>query len=246
MSTMMLLLVPLLASAQESPSSKAVGGPSGQTGIDPTDIRTRIEAAYTYNERGDDVTRHNINLRLEREFSGRGMNIRLDVPLLYADIPGNSSQSGLGDIGIRFNYRYTNTSRYSALIGSSISLDTASDDALGDDTTKLSGFWVNSWRRKAWLASMVTLATWSNSGEHDAAGIAPFLAYQPMKKYLSYISMGLPIIRDLDDDETITLAAFRLGKVFPGGNVTYLGTRIDLSGHADDDVVVTIGYRRLY
>jgi hypothetical protein len=49
------------------------------------------------------VTRHNITIRLEREFPGRGMNIRLDMPIIYADIPDGSSQNGLGDIGVRLN-----------------------------------------------------------------------------------------------------------------------------------------------
>ncbi|MBW2562558.1 MAG: hypothetical protein JRE29_00750 [Deltaproteobacteria bacterium] len=232
--------------AQNTSTSKAEGNPSQQTGIDPTDIRTRIETAYTYNERESGVTRHNLNIRLEREFAGHGMNIRLDVPLVYSDIPNESSQEGVGDIGIRFNYRYKNTPGYSALLGSTITLDTAADNTLGDGTTKLTGVWVNSWRKKAWLFSGVALATWSESGEKDAAGIVPGVAYQPMKKYLSYVSLGLPIIRDIDDDETATLAIVRFGKVFHGGNVLYLGIRKDLSGKADDDLVITIGYRHMF
>ena len=242
----------LLAAAAGFPAPSAAetdrdaSSPTSRTGIDPTDIRTRIEAAYTYNERASGVTRHNINLRLEREFPGRNLNVRLDVPLIYADIPAASSQDGLGDIGIRVNYRYKNTPGHSALVAGTITLDTASDDALGDGTTKLTGVWVNSWRRQAWMLSAVTLATWSDSGEHDSAGVVPLLAYQPMKKYWSYISVGLPVVRDLDDDETIVLGVFRFGKVFNNGSVAYLGTRIDLSDNADDDLVATIGYRYMF
>ena len=232
--------------AQDSQAAKTSSAPAQQTGIDPTDIRTRIESAYTYNERENGVTRHSINLRLEREFTGNDMNIRLDLPIIYADIPDENSQDGVGDIGIRINYRYTNTKSYSALVGSTITLDTASEDVIGDGTTKLTGVWVNSWRREVWLFSAVTLATWSESGEHDAAGAIPFVAYQPMKKYLSYVSLGLPVIRDLDSDDTVTMAIIRFGKVFDGGNVAYLGTRFDLSGNAEDDLVVTIGYRHIF
>ncbi len=67
------------------------------------------------------------------------MNVRLDLPIIYADIPDENSQGGVGDIGIRINYRYTNTKSHSALVGSTITLDTASDDMLGDGTTKLTG-----------------------------------------------------------------------------------------------------------
>lgn len=238
--------IPQSTIAQDSQAAKTSGSPTQQTGIDPTDIRTRFESAYTYNERSNGVTRHSINLRLEREFKGNDMNVRLDLPIIYADIPGENSQDGVGDIGVRINYRYTNTKSYSALVGSTITLDTASEDALGDGTTKLTGVWVNSWRREIWLFSSVALATWSESGEHDAAGAIPFVAYQPMKKYLSYVSLGLPVIRDLDSDDTVTKAVMRFGKVFDGGNVAYLGTRFDLSGNADDDLVVTIGYRHMF
>lgn len=234
------------ATAQNTARSESKGNPSQQTGIDPTDIRTRIETAYTYNERENGVTRHILNNRLEREFAGQSMNVRMDVPLVYSDIPDDPSQKGLGDIGIRFNYRYKNAPGYSALLGGTITFDTAADTALGDNTTKLTGVWVNSWRKEAWLFSGVTLATWSESGEKDAAGIVPAVAYQPMEKYLSYVSVGLPIIRDLDDNETSALAIVRFGKVFHGGNVLYLGTRKDLSGKSDDDLVITMGYRRMF
>lgn len=185
---------------QNTPTSKVEGTPSQQTGIDPTDIQTRIETAYTYNERESGVTRHNVNIRMEREFAGRGMNIRLDIPIVYSEIPNESSQEGVGDIGIRLNYRYKNTPGYSALFGSTITFDTAADNTLGDGTTKLTGVWVNSWRKRTWLFSGVTLATWSESGKKDAAGIVPGVAYQPMKSFLSYVSVGLPIIRDIDDN----------------------------------------------
>ena len=67
-----------------------------------------------------------------------------------------------------------------------------------------------------------------------------------MRKYWSYVSLGLPVVRDLDEDETVTLALFRLGKVYRGGSVLYTGTRYDLSGNADDDLVVTLGYRFIF
>ncbi len=164
---LLLFAIPAIAAAQQDKA------PSDKTGIDPTDIRTRIEAAYTYNERANGVTRQNINVRLEREFAGKELNIRVDLPYIYADIPDASSQNGLGDIGVRLNYRYRKTSGHSALV-------------------------------------------------------------------------GVPVVRDLDDDETITLAVLRVGKVFGNGSVAYLGTRVDLSGNADDDLVATLGYRYLF
>ncbi len=220
--------------------------PMQKTGIDPTDISTRIEGAYTYNDRADGTTLHNLNIRLEREFTGRGMNIRLDVPLSYADVPDAESQSGVGDLSLRLNYRFKHTPGHSALVGGTLTMDTASDDALGDETTRLSGVYVNSWRKRAWMLSAVVLGAWSESGEEDAAGLVPIVAYQPMAKYLSYVTVGLPVVRDLDDGETITLGILRFGKVFQGGHVAYLGTRYDLSDNADDDLVVTVGYRRMF
>lgn len=56
---------------------------------------------------------------------------------------------------------------------------------------------------------------------------------------------GIPVIRDLDKDETIALLAPRIGKVFADGSVAYLGTRYDLSGNGDE-LVVTVGYRRMF
>ena len=85
----------------------------------------------------------------------------------------------------------------------------------------------------------------SDSGRQDAVGVVPFFAYQPMRKYWSYVSAGIPIVRDLDDDDTISLAVVRIGKVFDKGSVAFVGTRLDLSGNADDDLVATVGYRYL-
>ncbi len=239
-SFILLLVLPGMTAAQKQEA------PSAKTGIDPTDIRTRIEAAYTYNERANGVTRQNFNLRLEREFTGRELNVRIDIPYIYADIPDMSSQTGVGDIGLRLNYRYRHTRGYSALVGATLTLDTAAGETLGDGTTKVTGVWVNSWRRQAWMLSTATLATWSDSGEHDSAGVVPLVAYQPMRKYWSYVTVGVPVVRDLDDDETITLALLRIGKVFANRGIAYLGTRIDLSGNADDDLVITLGYRYLF
>ncbi len=55
--------MPQSAIAQDSQAAKTSGAPAQQTGIDPTDIRTRIESAYTYNERENGVTRHVIRVR---------------------------------------------------------------------------------------------------------------------------------------------------------------------------------------
>jgi hypothetical protein len=237
------VLVSQNAYAQEKSKSSQSSDPSSQTGIDPTDIRTRIEAAYTYNERSNNVIRHHLNLRLDRAFLRYGMSIRLEVPVIYADISQGNSEGGLGDLGVTYSYRYKDTQGHSALVGGEIRFETATEDALGDGTTKLTGVWVNSWREKQWLLAAVALAAWSESGDYDAVGVVPFIGYQPMKKYISYASIGLPVIRNLDDDQTATSATLRFGRVFGGGSVAYFGTRIDLSGNSDDELVVTIGYR---
>ena len=237
--------VPLAAAAQGS-DRRGSPDPSRRTGVDPTDIRTRVEAAYTYNERDNGVVRHNLNVRLEREAPSKSWNVRLDVPVISADLPRAGTEDGLGDVGIRVNYRYRNTRAYSALAGVVATLDTAASEALGDGTTKLTGVWTHSFRRGKWLLSPTGLGTWSDSGEHDSAGLVPLAAYQPMKKLLSYVSLGVPVVRDLDDDETIVLALARVGKVFRDGSVLYGGSRYDLSGNADDDLVVTFGFRRMF
>ena len=236
---------PLMGQTNDRRPNPAALSPVQKTGIDPTDIRTRIEAAFTYTERANGVDRQNINLRLEREFAGQSFNLRLDIPFIAADIPDMSSEDGIGDIGVRLNYRYMNTPGRSAVLGATLTLDTASDDSLGDGTTKLTGVWVNSWRKKVWMLSMVGLATWSESGDHDRAGVVPIVAYQPMRKYWSYVSLGVPVIRDLSDDETITIGLVRIGKVFRDGRVLYAGSRYDLSGNSDDDFVATLGYRMM-
>ena len=237
---------PSLGQADDRRSDSAKPSPVEKTGIDPTDIRTRIEAAYTYTERANGVDRQNINLRLEREFAGQSFNLRLDIPFIAADIPDRSSEEGIGDIGVRLNYRYMNTPGRSAVLGATLTLDSASDDSLGDGTTKLTGVWVNSWRKRVWMLSMVGLATWSESGDHDRAGVIPIVAYQPMRKYWSYVSLGVPVIRDLSDDETITIGLVRIGKVFRDGRVLYAGTRYNLSGNSDDDFVATLGFRMMF
>ena len=150
----LVLVLALAASINVFPSERGEeepdrdAAPTQRTGIDPTDIRTRVEAAYTYNDRADETTRQNINLRLEREFRGRELNVRFDIPYISADIPSMSSQDGLGDIAVRVNYRYKNTRKHSAVVAGLVTLDTASEDALGDGTTKLTGVWVNSWRQR--------------------------------------------------------------------------------------------------
>ena len=239
--------VPVAAAGQGSDRSEdSESNPSQQTGIDPTDIRARIEAAYTYNERANGVTRHNLNVRFEREAPSKTWNVRFDIPLIFADIPDADSEEGLGDVGIRLNYRYRNTRTSSALVGAVVTLDTAASEQLGEGTTKLTGIWSHSFRRGKWLLAPTGIGTWSDSGEHDSAGLVPVAAYQPMKKLWSYLSVGVPVVRDLDEDETIVLALVRIGKVFKSGSVFYGGSRVDLSGKADDDLVVTFGFRRMF
>ena len=83
----------------------------------------------------------------------------MDIPFISADVPDAPSQAGVGDVGLRFNYRFANTTSRSSLLGAAVRLDTASNDALGDDTTQITGFLVNSWRRQAWILSAAASAT---------------------------------------------------------------------------------------
>jgi hypothetical protein len=134
------LFVASLAVAGWCPAQPAQ--PSGETVVrrlDPTDFRTRIEMRGRQQDFQSGYERFQLLPRLDYAF-GKQLSIRFETPLTYADPnqPGQSPQSGFGDLLVRLSYRALRGKDYAVVTALETTFDTASDPLLGLGTTVVS------------------------------------------------------------------------------------------------------------
>jgi hypothetical protein len=72
------------------------------------------------------------NLKFSEPFDDGKMSLRFNVPLIDSHVGGHDD-SGIGDIGVKWNYIPYLTKKDAALISAEISLPTASHDSIGSD-----------------------------------------------------------------------------------------------------------------
>jgi hypothetical protein len=116
--------------------------PGGETVVrrlDPTDFRTRIEMRGRQQDFQSGYERFQLLPRLDYAF-GKQLSIRFETPLTYADPnqPGQSPQSGFGDLLVRLSYRALRGKGYAVVTALETTFDTASDPLLGLGTTVVS------------------------------------------------------------------------------------------------------------
>jgi len=216
-----------------------------KTGIDPTEIIGRIEFNYTYVEKEVGTLRHSGVFRFDRDINESTI-VKMEVPVATAEIVNGGSESGLGDVGFSLAHRFYHSDFFSSMVGGSITLDTASDSALGESANSLTLGTFNSWRPKPWLYAAIMFAKFSEETDDNRFTFAPLIGYQPMMEYLSYVTVGPSASHYWNRNDTAFGTVVSLGKVMKNGDIYSFGSRFSLDGESDDKTVLTLGYRRLF
>lgn len=134
------LFVAAFAAASGCPAQTAPpGGETVVRRLDPTDFRTRIEMRGRWQDFQSGYERFQLLPRLDYAFS-KQLSIRFETPLTYADPnrPGQSPESGFGDLLVRLSYRALRGEGYAVVTALETTFDTASDPVLGLGTTLVS------------------------------------------------------------------------------------------------------------
>jgi hypothetical protein len=214
-------------------------------GIDQTEIIGRYAANYAFFEKDDGTKRHNLALLLEKDFT-KSIKAGLIVPLTYAETLDGDEETGVGDVKLNLGWRFYHTPKFSALLSGRGVLDTATEDILGDASYKLQTGLVGSWRKAAWLFSLAGGWTLSEDSDQNDVSISPLLGWQPMAKYLSYITLGPSFSYGLETEEDALGVTVFLGKVMKNKDVIALGSQYNLEGVDDNKAFLLLSWKRLF
>ncbi|WNC71773.1 hypothetical protein RGQ13_16875 [Thalassotalea psychrophila] len=217
------------------------------TGLDPTEVIGRIEFNYTYLEQKNGTERHSGVLKLDTDLDSKTI-AGMEVPLSSAKLSDGSSQNGIGDVGFNIRRSVYVSPSFSVMAGGGITLDTASDDQLGDGSHNVSAGVFTAWRHGTWMIANITSIKFHEDHAKDlnSFSLVPLIAYQPMGKYLSYVSLGLPFSYRYESEDEVMNGFLSFGKVMANKDVYSVGSKFNISGPDNDDFVLTIGYKRLF
>ncbi|MBI1396156.1 MAG: hypothetical protein GC151_09280 [Betaproteobacteria bacterium] len=100
--------------------------------LDPTDFKTRFEARFEHWSTQDGSGKEVLVPRFEYAYT-RTAAFRIDVPFqrINPRVPGESAQSGIGDVAVRGKWRVFRNESLALVLGSEFFLNTASDRSLG-------------------------------------------------------------------------------------------------------------------
>ena len=233
-------LVPCLWAGSSGKQNKA---PSA--GIDPTEIIGRFGLNYSYVEKKSGLERQSVGVVFEKDLSETS-KVGIRVPFTMADAPDGSSTEGMGDTTILAGHRFYHTEGFSALASVFVSLDTASEEQLGEGENSVGAGVSGAWRRDAWLLALSGNGRVSGDEEDNSLGVSPLIGYQPMAKYLSYITLGPSFSYRIESGDHITTATVFGGKILANGDVIALGIRATVDGPDDNDLIVLASFKRLF
>lgn len=231
--------LPLLAEQDVDDSN------SPKTGLDPAEIISRFEINYSYVEKETGTKRHSAVFGYDQEVSKKSL-WGISVPITSAKPELGDDQSGIGDVQLKYRNRWFKEGKFSVAYGAGVTLDTATDDQLGDGDNEINGGLMMSWKDGPWLLGNLTILSISDDNTKSAFRLAPMFAYQPMGEYISYYVTGAQVSYLFDAEEEYVTAFFNIGKVMDNGDIYYIGSQGTVSGESDDDFVLNIGYRRLF
>jgi hypothetical protein len=120
------------ASAQTKQESPAGDAAAFKRLTDPTDFRSRTELRNEYQSLQSGGSRNVTGGRFDYALSNSFL-LRIDVPYVMVDpdAPGISSESGLGDISVRAQWRALRKPEYALVVAAEVALDTAQEPLLG-------------------------------------------------------------------------------------------------------------------
>ena len=122
----------LPAFAQTTQDTRAAEAASFKRLTDPTDFRSRTELRNEYQSLQNGGSRNLTVGRFDYALSNSFL-LRGDVPYVTVDphAPGSSSESGLGDISVRAQWRALRKPEYALVVAAEVVLDTAQEPLLG-------------------------------------------------------------------------------------------------------------------
>ena len=215
------------------------------TGIDPTEIVGRYAINYAYVEKDSGTKRHNLGLLFEKDFLQK-VKLGVTLPLTYAKPVEGSEEKGLGDVKVIGGWRFYHREKFSAMLSAFGTLDTSSNKLLGEGNYKLQTGLAGSWRLSEVLLSLATSWTLSENSLHNQVSISPLLGYQPMAKYLSYITVGPSYSYGLESYEDALGVTMFMGKVLPNKDVLALGMQSNIDGVDDNKAFLLCSWKRLF
>ncbi len=214
-------------------------------GIDQTEIIGRYSVNYVYVEKDNGTERHNLGLGLDKDISDSA-KLGFAIPVTYAETGEGDSADGIGDVKLIVGWRFYHTPGLSALVSARVVLDTSTDDILGDGNYKLQPATAVSWRKTKWLLTLAGSCTVSEDSDQNDVNLSPLLGYQPMGKYLSYVTVGPSFTYGLETYEDAVNVTTFMGKVLPNHDVVALGSQYNVEGVDDNKAFLLLSWRRLF
>ena len=215
------------------------------TGLDPTQVVGRVEFNYSYIEKKNGTERHSGILALDKDISNKTV-VGMEIPIANAQLANGEEQNGIGDVKLQIRQLAFVRGKFVTSFGASVTLDTASEDQLGDGANSIGAGMFNAWKHGPWLVANVTSLKLSEDENYNSVALSPMVVYQPMAEYLSYIRVAGSYVLRTDSGDRITNVFVNLGKVMANKDVYSFGTKFNISGPDDDDLVLFLGYRRLF
>jgi hypothetical protein len=104
--------------------------------LDPTDFRTRLDFRNRYQAPQFGGYRDTFTSRLDYAFS-KIVGMRIELPYVHSDPhnPRTASDTGIGDLSVRVNYRVLRTPTMALVVGTEMQFDTAESTLLGAGKT---------------------------------------------------------------------------------------------------------------
>jgi hypothetical protein len=118
------------AATSDGKQSDAAPQTTDKSGTDPTKFLRQVRLNYEYASTANDASVNTLSFSYVQPFAEQTMNLRFKLPLLHSDVSG-SSETGIGDFSVRYNWLADITQSYGLLVGAELLADTATDDSLG-------------------------------------------------------------------------------------------------------------------
>jgi hypothetical protein len=108
---------------------ETIADPADRTGTNPANLRDIVELSNRFSSQGDGLFVDDVTWRYGQSFLDRRMRARVDVPLVFANVTGRT-EAGLGDVEFGWEWVAGSTGRTAWLVGTDLSIDSATNEAL--------------------------------------------------------------------------------------------------------------------
>jgi len=240
--------------AAGDPTAQAAPPPSN--GSSPVDLITRIEMKYQFQNFGSGYMHGVPVIRFDYAFS-KAVGLRIDLPVLHFDskIPGQRSESGIGDVVTSMTFVKMVSRRFIVGVVPRIDFPTASAAALGSGKYSFKPTVAGITPLAPGLAFAtaleyrVSFAGNQNRADIHEMSIKPLFLKSflkgPLKGY--YANPQLEVIVDFENNNRTTVqAAVHMGKVLTKNVVVFWIPTVHLGGTKRESFKFEGGFRYLF